>query len=542
MPVLPDFETFAQRMLALKRFVLLAGDAGVVIVRLSGRRIEAHEFLAGSLGNNSARVKLALAEFPEIPVVVLFDVLGLAFRRDRVPPVNLFDRPKIIARRLEALFPGTELKGGCRLGVAQGEARGFDYLFAAVTASPEIAEWRKFLENIGNPVSDVRLLPVESVKLLQRLTALAPSGEARPGRWGILISQHRSGGFRQIVTDNGRLSIARMTSGFVDTDSPREITSLLQHEIGATIDYITRLGFDRAEGLDAVFIGRREVCAALRAAQLPVRRLTALSPAEAGSLAGLSGAGEESGHFADLVHAAWGGGRLLPALSVWPAPKRRQRRQTLAQIWGARALAAASVAGLLYGANLMREIQAAQAQNVQAEAARGALQRDYDARVTRQNAGPVAISRIQDINALSDQLEARTVDLPALFAALNGAMSKEVRLRSLSVKINYPAPVLPPALAPQNQVAEPAEDMKIEGKIVLALDLSPFRLAAPAVDEAERLAAALRRALPDMRTSIVRQPLNILPTDTLTVKPGENILALTGARHEAEIEISGNLK
>jgi len=539
---LPDMEGIAQRLTALKRLVLLIGDAGALIARLSGNRVESHAYFCGAIDSNIRGAKLALAEFPGLPVVIVYDVLGQAYRRDRLPPVNFMDRPKIMTRKLETLFPGTELKGGLRLGASEGEVRGYDYLFAAVTASPEVTAWQKMLEQIENPISDVRLLPVESVRLLQRLVGKLNGGESKSAQWNILISQHRTGGFRQIVTRDHRLAIARMTSGFIDVESAEEIGSLLQREIGATIDYITRLGFDRATGLNAVFIGRSDIGAALRHAQLPVRNLTAFSPAEAGVLAGISGAHDESGHFADLLHAAWGGGRFLPELSIWPQQKRRLRMQTLGRIWGTRALAAASLAGLIYGASLAWEIRDAEAEYLQAEARHDALRLAYDAEVSRLDAGPVPIARMRDIIAIHRQLEAADVDLTPFYSVLGANMSENVRLSSIRVQIDTPPPVLVPSQI-QDSPPGPAPDaVSVEGKIILTLDLSSFRNAELAVGEAERLANALRKELPDMQTTIIRQPLHILPADTFTVKPGENVLAFTGEVRAAEIELTGRLK
>lgn len=542
MAALPDMEDIAQRLAALKRFVLLIGDAGALIARLSGSRVESHAYFCGAIDVNIRGAKLALAEFPGLPVVIVYDVLGQAYRRDRLPPVNFMDRPKIMARKLETLFPGTELKGGLRLGASEGEVRGYDYLFAAVTASPEVTPWQKMLEQIENPISDVRLLPVESVRLLQRLTGKLNGGESKSDQWNILISQHRTGGFRQIVTRDHRLAIARMTSGFIDIESAEEIGCLLQREIGATIDYITRLGFDRATGLNAVFIGRSDIGAALKHAQLPVRNLTTFSPAEAGALAGISGAHDESGHFADLLHAAWGGGRLLPELSIWPQQKRQQRMQTLARIWGTRALATASVAGLIYGANLAWEIRGAEAEYLQAEAKRGALRLAYDAEVSRLDTGPVPIARMRDIIAIHRQLEAADVDLTPFYSALGANMSENVRLSSIRVQIDTPPPVLAPSQIQDSPLSPAPDAASVEGKIILILDLSSFRNAELAVGEADRLANALRKELPHMQTTIIRQPLHILPADTFTVKPGENVLAFTGEVRVAEIELTGRLK
>ena len=70
MAALPDMEDIAQRLAALKRFVLLIGDAGALIARLSGSRVESHAYFCGAIDVNIRGAKLALAEFPGLPVVI----------------------------------------------------------------------------------------------------------------------------------------------------------------------------------------------------------------------------------------------------------------------------------------------------------------------------------------------------------------------------------------------------------------------------------------------------------------------------------------
>lgn len=542
MPPLPNLEGVALRLFGVKRFVLLIGDAGALLARLSGANVEAHYWLDGAAGDNVRHAWQILAEFPKYPVVALFDVLGQTYRRDRLPPVNLLDRPKILTRKLEASFPGMELKGGLRLGPAEGDIRGFEYLFAAVTASPEITAWQTLLEQVENPTSDLRLLPVESVKLLQQLTQSGDGAAGKPGQWNMLISQHRTGGFRQIVTRDHCLAIARMTPSVAGIESPREIASLLHREIGATIDYITRLGFDRAAGLDAVFIGRNDIGATLKNSQLPVRRLATFSPAEAQSVLGVAGAHDDSGHFADLLHAAWGGSRLVPALSVWTQKKRRARMAVLAQTWGTRAMAAASVLGVLYGAYLMWEIQTAEAAYIQAEAGRASLQQRYDAEISKLDTGPISIARMRSISAIHDQLLAADVDLDRIYAIIASTLSANAKLLALDIEIEPPEITLTPAPEQPGEVVSPSDPPPVKAEIVLSLDLSSYRDAELAVGETDRLARALSDALPKMHTKIKRQPLRILPEDTMIVKPGENVLAFSVEERIAKIEMTGRLK
>ncbi|HEX4890150.1 MAG TPA: hypothetical protein VFW37_07260 [Alphaproteobacteria bacterium] len=542
MPSLPDMEAIAQRLTALKRFVLLIGDAGALLTRLAGNTVQSHLYFSGTIDENIRQVRLALADEPERPVILLYDVLGQTYRRDRLPPVNFLDRPKIMMRKLETLFPGTELKGGLQLGVSGGEIRGFDYLFASVTALPEIVQWQQMLDQIENPVSDARLLPVEAVRLLNRLVMQANPLGQKPDQWNILISQHRTGGFRQVVTRDGRISIARMTSGFIEIDAAAETGALLRREIGATIDYITRLGFNRDEGLNAIFIGRRSIGDALIRMQLPVRKLTVFSPSEAAQAMGVTGADDGSGHFADLLHSVTAGSRIIPALSIWPRARRQKYQQMVGQRWGARALAAASVAGLIYAGVLGWEIRGAETELAQVEAIRANLQQHYDAEASKLDRGPVSVARMRDVISIHQQLEAGNPDLAPLYAVLRASLSDSARLKLIRVEIAPPPPAILSDPTPEGVPAAAPEPGPVSGKVTLFIDLSSYRDAVLAVGEADRVTGALRKALPEMQINIMRQPLNILPADTFTVKPGENILEFTGKELVAEIEMTGRLK
>lgn len=216
--------------------------------------------------------------------------------------------------------------------------------------------------------------------------------------------------------------------------------------------------------------------------------------------------------------------------------------QTLGRIWGTRALAAASLVGLIYGASLAWEIRDAEAEYLQAEARRGALQLAYDAEVSRLDAGPAPIARIRDVIAIHRQLEAADVDLTPFYSVLGANLSENARLSSIRVQIDAPPPVLAPSQTQDNPPGPAPDAASVEGKIILILDLSSFRNAELAVGEADRLANALRKELPHMQTTITRQPLHILPADTFTVKPGENVLAFAGEVRVAEIELTGRLK
>lgn len=525
----------------LARFVLLIGDAGAILARISGGAVISHSVLDGAPGDNLARAAGLLAASPAVPLVVLFDVLGQTYRRDRIPVVNFLDRAKIVARKLEVLYPGAEFRGGLRIGAAPGEARSIEYLFAAITPTPELDGWRRLLDTIDNPIDDARLLPVESAALTGRLIAHVAGKAGQVSSWHILVTQHRTGGFRQIIVHKGQLVMTRMTPGALDLGAPEQAGAILQREVGATLDYITRLGFERAEGLDAVFIGRADICEIVRKAQLPVRRLSAFDPAGAEAIAGLSGTQDASGHYADLLHAAWGGGTLLSAMSVLPQEKRKQRLIAVGQSWGARLGFAIAVLGLIYAGALTLELRSLQQELGVAYARQSEMQNRYDAKASILEAGPASIPLMRDMTSIHEQLTAAQPDFSAVFGIVDTAMGDGVQLRSVLAQAEIPAVEFSAATDEQETAAAP-EARAINGRLLLVIDLNAVSDVEQAVGEVERLADRLRAAMPDMQTTILRQPLQILPGDTLNITSTGRGLSFPPGHKIAEIEMTGRLQ
>lgn len=523
----------------LERFVLLIGDSGAILARITGGSVVSQHISSGTAEENIAEISRLLIQAPSVPVVVLFDVLAQAYRRDQIPVVNFLDRAKIVARRLETLFPGTEFRGGLRLGASPGGARSVEYLFGSVTQTLEINSWRKFLDLAANPLDGARLLPVESTSLLERLIAHVSKETGQVSQWHMLMSQHRTGGFRQIVVRKGQLVMTRMTPGAQDLSAPQEIASLLQREIAATIDYITRLGFDRAEGLDAVFIGREDICAAMRGAQLPVRRLSALNPAQAEAIAKLSGTLDSSGHYSDLLHATWGGGAWLSRMPVLPEEKRQKRLIEVGQRWGARLAIAASLAGLIYGAALSVEIKYLQEELSSVEALNAKAQQSYDAQITNLDSGPVAAEWMRNVIDVHYQLDLMHLDVSSSLTTLDGALGEGQKLRSITLQSLAPGEAISQRIATVETpvAAGQAEKTAADSSIVIVIDLDRFTDVELAVSEVESLAERLRLASPDMQVTIRRQPLQILPGDTLSMTSNSGGLSFPMGSRIAEIEM-----
>src|SRR5690606_3907516 len=72
--------------------------------------------------------------------------------------------------------------------------------------------------------------------------------------WTVFVGQHSSGGLRQVVIRNGELALTRMTP-IIDSDADPEIwASDVVAEVKGTMSYLSRFGYDPADGLDVIVI------------------------------------------------------------------------------------------------------------------------------------------------------------------------------------------------------------------------------------------------------------------------------------------------
>jgi hypothetical protein len=296
--------------MAKGEFVLNIGDDNVVLTRLVDGLV-ANAWL-GSPDPAMATEELgeALATDVKCPISVLVDTLDQSFKEEELPKVGILDRRKVAARHINMAFPGANLRGAHLIG--PGPKNTLIYQFAAVPLDGRIPGWIDFVKSLPNPMSGIFALAAENVGLI---AALAPKDEPaeeqtqekdKPTHWRHFIGINVTGGLRQIIEKNGRLSLTRLTQAPPPETPPEEFADMIVRDFKATITYIRRLGYVVGDPLDLVVLTTPENKAALDSQTWDgPRSVSIYTPYEAGATVGLGSLGKEDQAFCDVLHAAW---------------------------------------------------------------------------------------------------------------------------------------------------------------------------------------------------------------------------------------------
>ena len=314
-----------------KKFVALIGDEGILLLHMAGKTVARRLFARMSAPESDAEVLNMLASDPHCPVFVLVDVLEQQYREVEIPGVSLFDRAKVLKRKIALTFPDERFTGSIPFEEPGGDSGEKHFLVSAVPASAAITFWLDVLDRAGNPVDGMSLLPVETVALSAALdTALegapAPARTPEGGRqWKLLLMHNRASGFRQIIINNNRLVFTRLTPGMEEGAPLATIIENIEREFASTVSYLRRLSFSEADRVELLIIAEPDVCKGLDPKRLRIRSLRAISPYDAAEHLGLEHAVDPNDGDSDVLCAAWFAGRLRPKLVI-DTPQMRQSR------------------------------------------------------------------------------------------------------------------------------------------------------------------------------------------------------------------------
>jgi len=300
-------------MLSSAKCVLLLSDEGVNVYDVSSSRASFIDVVPWETeGFEESVADLIKRKGRGKPVVLLNDMVEQHYRKERIPKVSSFDRKSVIQNRLTAAFQAYPLRAALRLKdtVSANKAdgpNGGTYLFAAVPLSEQIRKTLNAIKRSHAPIAGFSVLPVESASMVAALSKKLSKGKA--GAWTLFVGQHQSGGLRQVVTRGGELALTRMTP-IVDSDTdPDNWSGEVVSEIKGTMSYLSRFGYDAADGLDVIVIANNSSADVLSSKIDFECNLNILTAGEAGQLLGLRTGSRGEERYADPLHVAWAGSK-----------------------------------------------------------------------------------------------------------------------------------------------------------------------------------------------------------------------------------------
>ena len=143
-----------------------------------------------------------LAQFHNVPVQVLVDVVEEDYRFEMLPHATGRDRSELIERRLRQLYRNTAYCTAIAQGRDAGKRRDDQYLFMGLTNPDLVDGWLARIAAHDLPVAGVYLLPALAEPLAQKLAPDTPNL--------LLVAQHPSG-LRLSFLRHGKLRVSRLT-------------------------------------------------------------------------------------------------------------------------------------------------------------------------------------------------------------------------------------------------------------------------------------------------------------------------------------------
>lgn len=297
--------------------ILVVGNEGVHLYVLKGKTVSLFRDFSDAGGNLSSELRGAFRSL-KMPLVVLFDVVEQQYRRENIPKVGFMDKAKVINRKLAMAFPQQQLRSYL-LSKQKGRDEGIVALFAGLAPNLTVTQIMDAILSSEVYVSGAGLLPLESTSMVTKLLSeLHQSTKARHNaRWTIMMTQHKTGGIRQIVVKEGELALTRMTPIVIDINRAESFTDEIVREFNATLTYLSRFGYIPADGLELCVISTPAINQRLRQYQLPVNELYTLTPEEAGKFLKMKPVmTSDMAGFGEILHAGWTGMQSRLAVSL----------------------------------------------------------------------------------------------------------------------------------------------------------------------------------------------------------------------------------
>lgn len=321
------------KMLSSKqeKLILSVGDEGAILTHFKGKILIKRLFCPSPSSNVLQEFKKYFFSFPKVPVYLLVDVLDQTYLRHALPPVSSLNLKSLIRRRLDRDFPPDDIKAAIPISDAKSEKER-QFLFVSLRNAPPFSEWLQAVDDIPNPLLGISLLPVESEGFIRDLRKALTNKFPREkqSEWQLLVSHHRLGGFRLVAIKDNRIIFTRIAQP-VGGPSPSIVAGNIEQEVVNTLEYIRRLSYDEASGLDIYILASQEVKRQLDLNKFHVRFVVALTPFEVADFLNLGNVAEADDKFSDVVLAAHYATKKSPLLLLHTRHSISARKSYLGQ-------------------------------------------------------------------------------------------------------------------------------------------------------------------------------------------------------------------
>ena len=234
-----------------KLLVCVSAQHATAAVWRGGKIAQLEQFSHDEKGLSSFRE--FLAPHSNVPVFLMVDAVEEDYRFETLPHSWGSERAQMVSRKLKQHYRNTPYMGAWLQGREAGKRRDDRYLFSALTNPDILGDWLRVISAQELPLAAIYLLPMVSVRLLERLQVKTAN---------LLIAAQHSGGLRLTFFRDRQFRLSRLTRG--DGAKAPDPVRLFAGEISntrlylhalrtATLDeHLTVLLIDRNDELEEV--------------------------------------------------------------------------------------------------------------------------------------------------------------------------------------------------------------------------------------------------------------------------------------------------
>lgn len=303
-------------------FQIAVGEDGAVIVYSEAGYAKNKLFVRSTDPSDSDKLKELLIAHPHADIHIYIDTLDQSYIQRTLPGVGQIGINSVAQKRLDKETPKDHFKGYVQIGRSPIGRQDWIYTFISAANEPPISTWINFLMPFKNVIAGIHFMPVELYSVVQKLKKLAieskqfklqeqkditkkgflsflsPKVSSTDSRWELYFSQDKTGGFRQVAFQDGKIIFSRLINNINDP-SAEVVAGNIEQEIANSIEYMSRLSLGKEKEIDVYLVLSAEIIKYLRKDKVKANNLFLFTPFELAHKLKVPEASSEKDKFAD---------------------------------------------------------------------------------------------------------------------------------------------------------------------------------------------------------------------------------------------------
>jgi hypothetical protein len=288
-----------------KKFILMIGDDGAVLVLMNGDKVERRLFAISASLSNRMEFNSTFINFPDVPIRISIDVMEQSYTKQTLPAVSSRSIGKLVKKRLDRDFSATDIKGAVFLSRNTDGRRDWEYLFLSCPLTSSVSEWVDYILSLENRLEGIYMLPIEMQNLVitlnKNLIKLKPQEQTK--EWQFFVTANKTGGYRQVVLHKDKVIFTRLVRAVRDTVVDI-LAGNIEQEIINTVDYMRRLGFSDNNQISISAVLPKDLAKSMRDSKINGLTINIYTPFSIATILGIKDAAREEDKFFDIVMAA----------------------------------------------------------------------------------------------------------------------------------------------------------------------------------------------------------------------------------------------